>query len=71
MSFLVKCTIVISNPLILIKACFLASDIASFEQYRDDFDNAITTGKLDFTFDIFNLSLKRRFERYEYSLDFT
>ncbi|PKH91339.1 MULTISPECIES: carboxy terminal-processing peptidase [unclassified Pseudoalteromonas] len=50
------------------KSVFLASDIASFEQYRDDFDNAITTGKLDFTFDIFNLSLKRRFERYEYSL---
>lgn len=50
------------------KSVFLVSDIASFEQYRDDFDNAITTGKLDFTFDIFNLSLKRRFERYEYSL---
>ncbi|GAA58966.1 tail-specific protease [Pseudoalteromonas sp. BSi20652] len=50
------------------KSVFLASDIASFEQYRDDFDNAITTGKLEFTFDIFNLSLKRRFERYEYSL---
>lgn len=28
----------------------------------------MTTGKLGFTFDIFNLSLKRRFERYEYSL---
>jgi carboxyl-terminal processing protease len=47
---------------------FLASDIAAFEKYRNDFDNAITTGKLDFTFDIFNLSLKRRFERYDYSL---
>ena len=50
------------------KSVFLASDIASFEQYRDSFDNALTTGKLGFTFDIFNLSLKRRFERYEYSL---
>ncbi|TMO78159.1 carboxy terminal-processing peptidase [Pseudoalteromonas sp. S3785] len=50
------------------KSVFLASDIATFEKYRDDFDNAITTGKLGFTFDIFNLSLKRRFERYDYSL---
>ncbi|TMO06627.1 carboxy terminal-processing peptidase [Pseudoalteromonas sp. S558] len=50
------------------KSVFLASDIASFEQYRDDFDNALTTGKVGFTFDIFNLSIKRRFERYEYSL---
>lgn len=50
------------------KSVFLASDIASFEKYRDDFDNAIATGKLGFTFDIFNLSLKRRFERYDYSL---
>jgi len=50
------------------KSVFLASDIAAFEKYRNDFDNAITTGKLSFTFDIFNLSLKRRFERYDYSL---
>lgn len=47
---------------------FLASDIASFEQYKDQFDNALSTGKLGFAFDIFNLSLKRRFERYDYSL---
>ena len=50
------------------KSVFLASDIAAFEKYRNDFDNAITTGKLGFTFEIFNLSLKRRFERYDYSL---
>ncbi|WP_029772638.1 carboxy terminal-processing peptidase [Pseudoalteromonas sp. TB51] len=50
------------------KSVFLASDITAFEKYRNDFDNAITTGKLGFTFDIFNLSLKRRFERYDYSL---
>ncbi|WP_372761993.1 carboxy terminal-processing peptidase [Pseudoalteromonas sp.] len=50
------------------KSVFLASDIAAFEQYRTDFDNALITGKLGFTFDIFNLSLKRRFERYDYSL---
>ena len=50
------------------KSIFLESDIASFEKYRDQFDNALTTGKLSFAFDIFNQSLKRRFERYEYSL---
>lgn len=50
------------------KSVFLASDIASFEQYKDQFDNALSTGKLGFAFDIFNLSLKRRFERYDYSL---
>ncbi|KTF18331.1 carboxy terminal-processing peptidase [Pseudoalteromonas sp. H105] len=50
------------------KSVFLAADVASFEQYRNQFDNALTTGKLDFTFDIFNLSMQRRFERYEYSL---
>ncbi len=50
------------------KSVFLASDIASFAQYKDQFDNALSTGKLAFTFDIFNLSLKRRFERYDYSL---
>lgn len=50
------------------KSVFLAADVASFEQYRNQFDNALTTGKLDFTFGIFNLSMKRRFERYDYSL---
>ncbi|WP_462180129.1 carboxy terminal-processing peptidase [Pseudoalteromonas gelatinilytica] len=50
------------------KSVFLASDIASFEQYKDQFDNALSAGKLGFAFDIFNLSLKRRFERYDYSL---
>ncbi|ATC94518.1 carboxy terminal-processing peptidase [Pseudoalteromonas tunicata] len=47
---------------------FLQSDIDSFEKYRTSVDNALSTGKLDFAFDIFNLSLKRRFERYQYSL---
>ena len=50
------------------KSVFLAADIASFEQYRDQFDNALSTGKLDFAFNIFNISMQRRFERYDYSL---
>ena len=47
---------------------FLKSDVDSFELYRNRFDNALLSGQLGFTFDIFNLSLKRRFERYEFSL---
>ncbi|MDN3489932.1 MULTISPECIES: carboxy terminal-processing peptidase [unclassified Pseudoalteromonas] len=50
------------------KSVFLKSDIDSFEQYRNRFDNALLSGQLGFTFDTFNLSLKRRFERYEFSL---
>lgn len=50
------------------KSVFLAADVASFEQYRDQFDNALSTGKLDFAYNIFNISMQRRFERYDYSL---
>lgn len=50
------------------RSIFLASDLAQFEQYRTLFDNALNSGKLDFAFDIFNLSMQRRFERYQYSL---
>ena len=34
------------------KRIFLKSDIDSFEQYRYLVDNALSTGKLDFAFDI-------------------
>lgn len=50
------------------KSVFLSSDIAAFEQYRNKFDNALITGKLDFTFELFNLSLVRRFERFQFSI---
>lgn len=50
------------------KSVFLAADVASFQQYRDQFDNALSTGKLDFAYNIFNISMQRRFERYDYSL---
>ncbi|MEO2279281.1 carboxy terminal-processing peptidase [Pseudoalteromonas pernae] len=50
------------------RSIFLESDVAQFEQYRDKFDNALKSGKLDFAYDLFNLSMKRRFERYQYSL---
>lgn len=47
---------------------FLASDIASFEQYSEAFDDAFARGKLDFAYDIYNLNMQRRLERYEYAL---
>ncbi len=50
------------------RSIFLASDVEQFEQFRDKFDNALKSGKLEFAYDLFNLSMKRRFERYEYSL---
>lgn len=50
------------------KNIFLASDVAEYEKYKDKFDNALKSGKLDFAYDLFNLGTQRRFERYQYSL---
>jgi len=47
---------------------FLATDIADFEQYRDEFDTVIARGKLDIAYQIYNLNLQRRLERYQYAL---
>lgn len=47
---------------------FLASDVAGFEQYRDQFDTVISRGKLDIAYQIYNLNLQRRLERYQYAL---
>ena len=48
---------------VLIKA-----DVDGFEPYRDKFDDAINKGNLSFAFDMFNLTLKRRAERFDYAL---
>jgi carboxyl-terminal processing protease len=47
---------------------FLATDIENFQKYRLEFDRVIARGKLDVAYDIFNLNLQRRLERYEYAL---
>lgn len=47
---------------------FLATDIEDFQKYRLEFDQIIARGKLDIAYDIFNLNLQRRAERYEYAL---
>ncbi|MEO3679963.1 carboxy terminal-processing peptidase [Rheinheimera sp. FR7-31] len=46
----------------------MKSDVATFEQYRDQFDDAINKGNLNFAFDMFNFTLKRRAERFDYAL---
>ncbi len=47
---------------------FLAEDIKGFEKYALDFDTVIARGKLDIAYDMYNLNLKRRLERYNYAL---
>ncbi|MFT5851277.1 MAG: carboxyl-terminal processing protease [Colwellia sp.] len=47
---------------------FLASDISRFEKNSVDFDDAFARGRLDFPYDIYNLNMQRRLERYEYAL---
>ncbi len=47
---------------------FLAADVQGFEQYRDDFDTVIARGKLNIAYQIYNLNLQRRLERYEFAL---
>lgn len=50
------------------KNFFLESDIKSFEKNRSDFDDAIKQGRLDLAYDIFQISLERRKERFQYAL---
>ncbi|MBA6293866.1 carboxy terminal-processing peptidase [Colwellia sp. MB3u-70] len=47
---------------------FLATDVKGFEQYRDEFDTVIARGKLDVAYEIYNLNLQRRLERYQYAI---
>lgn len=47
---------------------FLKSDVDSFEQYRTQFDTVIARGKLDVAYQIYNLNLTRRMERYDFAL---
>src|SRR5512145_711396 len=50
------------------RSYFLASDIEEFEQYRYELDDAITTGKLDPAFIIFNRFQQRNRERMAHAL---
>jgi len=48
---------------------FLASDVKKFEQYRDEFDDVVTGGKLQIPYEIYNLNMQRRLERYQYAIN--
>ena len=47
---------------------FLATDITSFEKFSGEFDEAFARGRLDIAYDIYNLNMQRRLERYKYAL---
>lgn len=49
------------------RSYFLASDVAEFEKYRYELDDAITSGKLDPAFAIFNRFQQRNRERMAYA----
>jgi carboxyl-terminal processing protease len=50
------------------KSFFYAKDIAKFEKLKNDFDDAIRKGDLDIAYDIYELNLERRAERFNYAL---
>jgi len=50
------------------KNIFLASDIASFEPLRFKFDEILKQGRLEDIYQLYQLNLKRRFERFSYAL---
>ncbi len=47
---------------------FLITDINNFQEYRLEFDSVLTRGKLDTAYNIYNLNMQRRLERYEYAI---
>ena len=51
------------------RSYFLASDIAEFERYRYQLDDAVVGGKLDPVFTVFNRFQQRNRERISYALD--
>lgn len=50
------------------KNILLKSDIDSFAQYKFQFDDAMQKGQFDFAYQMFNLSLQRRAERFDYAI---
>lgn len=50
------------------KHFFLASDVASFKQFEDKFDEAIRIGDLQIAYDMYHLNLERRQQRFKYAL---
>lgn len=47
---------------------FLATDIADLQKHSLEFDDVFARGRLTFAYDIYNLNMQRRLERYQYAL---
>ncbi|WP_026374877.1 carboxy terminal-processing peptidase [Aestuariibacter salexigens] len=47
---------------------FTQADVSGFEKYRDAFDDALQRGNMQIAYDMYQLNLQRRIERYEYAL---
>ena len=47
---------------------FLATDIADFQKHSLEFDDVFARGRLTLAYDIYNLNMQRRLERYQYAL---
>ncbi|WP_337878800.1 carboxy terminal-processing peptidase [Rheinheimera sp.] len=50
------------------KNVLLKSDIDGFEKYRTKFDDAMASGDFAIAYEMFNLALKRRMERFDYAI---
>ncbi|PSJ47822.1 carboxy terminal-processing peptidase [Zobellella endophytica] len=50
------------------KNIFTQADIARFERYQHSFDDLLRAGRLETAFEMYNESLKRRYERLVYAL---
>ena len=48
---------------------FLATDIAEFQKHSAEFDDVFARGKLAAAYNIYNLNMQRRLERYQYALN--
>ena len=47
---------------------FLASDITEFQKNSLEFDTVVARGKLSLAYDIYNINMQRRLERYQYAI---
>lgn len=47
---------------------FLASDVDNFSKHSLEFDDVFARGKLSLAYEIYNLNMQRRLERYDYAL---
>lgn len=50
------------------KYLFVASDITGFEDKRSKLAAELKNGQIDTAYDLFNLALKKRFQRFQYAL---